>query len=185
MNKKLKALALFAIPHSFVMIFCNLMIFFGIVSLSINGFGVDTQGELYVAEGKEICIYQNGVQVRTIRLRSDTYAFTMESDDVLIVAYPSAVDRMDKTGNVLESWKDSSSVTYQQIQNNSKTVVTFGGDEYRKVSELGWTRIVKNGTEVVYKISVLSFVVKLLLYICIVSLFANGTWLVFHLHKNT
>ena len=185
MNKKMKALAFFAIPHGLVMIFCNLMILLGTVNLSINGFGVDSQGYLYVAEGTEICVYQNDVHVRTISLGSDTYAFAMGSDDVLLVAYPSAVDRMDKSGKVFESWEDPSSVTYQQIKNSSKTMVTSDGDEYRKVSELGWTRIVKNGTEVVYKISVLSFVVKLLLYVCTVSLFANGTWLVFHLHKNT
>ena len=181
----MKALAFFAIPHGLVMIFCNLMILLGTVNLSINGFGIDTQGYLYVAEGKKICIYQNDIQVRKISLRSDTYAFAMENDDVLLVAYPSIVYRMDKTGYVIEEWEETAAQTHHQIQNNSKTIVTSNGDEYRKVSEMGWTRIVKNGTEVVYKISVLSFVVKLLLYACTVSLFVNGTWLVFRLHKNT
>lgn len=125
-----------------------------------------------------IRIYQDGVQVDVLDMTTDTYVFTINSSNELIVAYPSAVYRMDLAGNVLEKQDDSVSGTYQQIRNGSKTVTTASGDEYRKVSEFGWSRIIKNGTTEVYRLSILSFVVKLLLALCGVSLFVNGAWFV-------
>lgn len=179
MKKQLKKLAAFAIPHSIVMIFCLIMIFSGLASPFINGFSLDNEGKLYVGEGRIIRVYQDGIQVDALDMTVDTYVFTINSANELIVAYPSTVYRMDLAGNVLEKRDDPIAETYQQIRNGSKTVITTSGDEYRKVSEFGWSRIIKNGTEEVYRLSVLSFVVKLLLVLCGVSLIVNGAYFVY------
>ena len=183
MKDQLKNLAVFAIPHSIVMIFCLIMVFSGLASPFINSFAVDNAGLLYVGEGKMIRIYHNGVQVDALDMTTDTYVFTINSSNELIVAYPSTVYRMDRAGNVLEKQDDPISETYQQIRNAGKTVTTVSGDEYRKISEFGWSRIIKNGTDEVYRLSVLSFVVKLLLVLCGASLFINGAWLIHRCRK--
>ena len=174
MKQYMKQLALFALPHALIMIFCLLMIFHGFAAPFINGFAFDAQENLYVGEGKTLRIFQDGVHVGKIDMKSDTYAFTINSTNELIVAYPSTVYRMDTTGNILEMWEDPVAETYQKIRNRGAIVTLPNGNEYRKISEFGWTRIMKNGTEEVYRLSILSFVVKLLLFLCAVSLFFNG-----------
>lgn len=183
MKNQLKNLAAFAIPHSIIMIFCLIMIFLGLASPFINGFALDNEGKLYVGEGRMIRIYQTGIQIDALDMTTDTYVFTINSANELVVAYPSTVYRMDLAGNVLEKRDDPVSETYQQIRKDSKSVTTVSGDEYRKISEFGWSRIIKNGTEEVYRLSVLSFIVKLLLALCGVSLFVNGVWFV-HRYRN-
>ena len=177
-QRQLKALAMFAIPHSVIIIFCLIMIFTGLASPFINSFALDKDGRLYVGEGKTLRVFQDGAQVYRIAMPTNTYAFEINSANELIVAYPSTVYRMDLEGNVLEKQDDPVSETLQKIEKSGKKVTTASGDEYRKVSEFGWTRIIKNGTEEVYRLSILSFAVKMLLVLCGVSLFVNGIWLI-------
>ena len=183
MNKYMKQLALFSVFHSCVILFCLLMIFLGLASPFINGFAVDAQENLYIGEGKTIRIYHDRALVGKIILKGTTYAFVVDSTNELIVAYPAAVHRMDAKGNILEIWEDPVAETFQKFRNAGKLATTPVGDEYRMIGKLGWTRIVKNGTTEVYRISGLSFVVKLLLLTCSVSLFFNGLWLIYRIRK--
>lgn len=178
MKKHMKQLALFAIPHSLVMIFCLIMIFTGLASPFINGFAIDNEGKLYVGEGKTVHIFYQGLKVGKISMKSDAYSFVINSANELIVATPSTVYRMNTTGNILEKWEDPVSEAYQKMRNSGTVVTTHNGDEYRKISEFGWPRIIKNGTEEVYRLSNLSFIVKILLILCSISLFVNGAWLI-------
>lgn len=175
---QLKALAVFAIPHSLVLIFCLIMIFTGLASPFINSFAFDEEGKLYVGEGRTIRVFQDGIQVDVLDMTSDSYVFTINSDNELIVAYPSTVFCMDLAGNVLGEQEDPFAEMYQKINRDGGLVTTNAGDEYRKISEFGWSRIIKNGTEEVYRLSILSFIVKLLIALCGVSLFVNGAWLI-------
>ena len=122
-------------------------------------------------------------QVDKIGLKKATYAVSVNNNDELIIAYPSSVHRMDTKGNILDKQEDSNAETYQKLNNQSKIVTASSGDKYQKISEFGWTRIIKNGTEEVYRISTLSFIVKLLLYAVSASLFVNGAWLVYHIRN--
>lgn len=175
---QLKALAMFAIPHAFVMIFCLIMILSGLASPFISSFAIDNEEKLYVGEGRMLRVFHNGVQVDILDMSNDPYVFTINSNNELIVAYPSVVYRMDLAGNVLEKKEDPIAETYQIINKGRSVVTTDSGDEYRKVSEFGWSRIIKNGVTEVYRLSALSFMVKLLLALCSASLLINGAWLI-------
>ena len=183
MRKQMKYLAAFVLPHACIINVCLFMIFFNIATPFISGFGVDSSGRLYVGENKTINIYQNGKKEEWIELKSSNYEFTVDLDDTIILAYPTTVHLMDTSGNVLESKEDPSAQTYSRIQNSGRTVVTANGDRYKKVGELGWTRIVKNGSEVVYRISIFSFVVKCLLQISAASMLINGMWVIHRIHE--
>ena len=67
---------------------------------------------------------------------------------------------------------------YNKIQYNKRKFYSHNGDEYKLVGELGRTRIVKNGGETVFKISLLSFFVKILIAVCAVALFIFPLWAV-------
>lgn len=181
MEKRMMHLALFVLPHALVIIFCLLVIFLGFAYPFINSYALDAQENLYVGEGKTIYIFHQGSPAGKIVMKTDAYVFTVNDADELIVATPSMVYRMDTAGNILEKWEDPVSEEYQKIRNSGVTIITSNGDEYQKVSKFGWSRIIKNGTETVYQLSVLSFVVKLLLFLCFVSLFVNGLWMVYRL----
>ena len=183
MRKKLWKLALFAIPHAMILIICLILVFSGAASPFLNGFDVDSQGRLYVGEGKMLRIYQNGVQTDAIELESDSYRLAVDDNGNLIIAYPSVVYHMDKKGNVLEAKDDPLAKTFQALQYTDQITDETTQDEYKLVNKLGRTRIVKNDCEVVYKISLLSFAVKILLAVCGISLFGNGILFVRHMRK--
>ena len=176
-------LALFALPHAVVMWFCLIMIISGAAYPFINGIAVDTQGNLYVAEGSSIRIYQNKEQIGQLNLSGSDFLFTLDENDQLIVAYSSTVVRMDTEGNELESWEDPAAETYLKLQYISRSATAPNGDKYRVVCNLGWSRVLKNGTEEVYRLQVISFIVKVLFTVCSLSLLINGVWFIHRMHK--
>ena len=184
MRNKMIHLAIFANAHAIVGIFCLIMVLFGYATPFLDSFAVDSQENLYVGEGKTIGVYQNGIRQRTIQLKSTTCVFAIDANDELIVASSSVVTRMLTTGEVIDTKEDPQAETYQKIINENRIVRSANGDEYKKVSTLGWTRIIKNGSEEVYRISILSFAVKLLLYIVALSLCCNGIWFIRRFRSN-
>ena len=183
MSKQMKAIAAFAIPHACIIFLCLIMILLNVVSPFIAGFGVDSIGRLYVGENDSIKIYQDGQRVGVIALRSSNYAFTVDSNDRILVAYPSSVYLMDISGNKQKIMEDDNAQIYSQFKSDRSTIISANGDRYKCVGKFGWTRIVRNSSEVVYKISVFSFAIKCLMLICTISMFVNGVWVVHQVRK--
>jgi len=183
MDKRIKRLIVFTIPHVLIMGLCLLMILTGLATPFISTFALDMQGNLYVGEGKMLRIYHNGVLLREIEMEDYDYAFTINSNNELVVSYTSTVCRMDTSGKILDEWEDHNAKTYQELRRTGTNLTMPNGDKYRKVSELGWTRILRNGTEEIYRLSVFSFIIKLLMSLCFVSLFVNIPWLIYRDYK--
>ena len=183
MSKQMKYVALFAIPHACIILFFLIVFFSNLATPFIPGFAADSKGRLYIGENARIAIYLDGQLVDSIEPRSRTYTFTVDTDDHILVAYPSSFDLMDAQGNVLSSTEDAHSTMYSQLQSTSRTFSSINGDRYKKVGALGWTRIVKNDSEVVYRISAFSFIMKCLISLCALSMFINGTRIVYRGRK--
>ena len=183
MNKQMKYLAAFVIPHACIINFFLLTIFLNLAAPFVSGYGVDSVGRIYVGENKTINIYHDGENVGSMELKSSNYEFTVGLDDTIIVAYPSIVYRMDVSGNILEIVKDTNAHTYRQIQSNGREICTANGDRYKLVGEFGWTRIIKNDSEVVYRISDFSFAIKCLMIVCAISMYINGILLLARIDK--
>lgn len=182
MSKRMRLLAVFAISHSCIALFILLLLASDCITLFIPNFGVDANDRLYIGENKSIRIFQSGVEIGNIRLNSTNYAFAV-TEDIILLAYPSRTQILDIEGNVLNETKDPNAETYAQIRSTGRTVVSPNGDKYQKRASLGWTQIVKNDSEVVYKISMLSFVAKILMWLVTLSLFINGVWLIRNIHR--
>ena len=186
MNKIMKWLAIFAMPHAFVVISFLIMLFTGAVSPSISSFAVDSLDNLYVGANREIQIFRDGVMIDSISHKASlNYAFTITEDNTILFATPSRTYQMDLTGEILETKEDLSASTYARLERNKRTFISQSGDSYRMIGILGRTRIVKNDEEVVYAISWLSYIMKILVSICVVSLFLNTPLLVFHIRNDS
>lgn len=177
MGKEYKYLALFVIPYFWIVMTCLMLIFTGVATPFISGFAVDRSDRLYVGTQNEIRVYDNGSLVNTISPKtSSSYAFTINKHERIVLAATTTVYMMDLEGNVLDTRDDPGGDMYNQIQYRKRKFSSHSGDEYKLVGALGWTRIIKNGEETVYRISLLSFAVKILLAVCGGGLFTFTLW---------
>ena len=183
MSKQMKHIAAFVIPHACIILFCMIMMLLNLATPFVSDYAIDTDGQVYVGEMRSIKILQNSEIIGAIRTKSSTYAFTVDSNDNIVIAYPSVFYLLDRYGNVLERTEDFNSTMYSQLQQNDNRFFTVNGDRYEMTNVLGWTQIVKNESENVYSISVLSFCVKYLIQICSISMFVNGIWVVHHVRR--
>ena len=180
---EMKHIALFAIPHALVIWFCLIMIFTKLATPFISNFAVDSAGRVYVCENEGIRIYNDRVKIGSISVLGDTYAVQIDEHNRIGVVYTSRIEWMDSSGNIREITEDPYANTYSQL-NSMKKLVTPDGDKYRMFGKHLWTIIVKNNSEIVYQQNVLSFVVKMLLQLCIISMFINGIWMIIHVKKS-
>ena len=136
MDKTLKRIAALALPTACIVFFCLIMILSEQVTLSISGFAVDSTGRLYVGENGQITVFHEGKAVSSISPRDSSYAFTIDSEDTIMLATPSRVYLMDTSGNILEETEDPSASMYSKLHWSGRTFSAANGDRYKK-SERG------------------------------------------------
>ena len=148
-----------------VMISCLGLILVG-TAISIPCFAVDSQGRVYVGSQDNIEVYNNGFLERTIKPKTSRgYMFTVLENDTILLSTSTVVYAMDLSGTVTDSWEDKGADTYNKIQYGKKRYLSSSGDVYELEQILGRTRIIKNGKDVVYSISLKAYIVKLLLIV--------------------
>ncbi len=180
---EMKYIAMFAIPHACIIFFSLVMILSKLAIPYISSFDVDSKGRVYVGENEGVCIYQDRDKIGSIAIQGETYFVDVDESDNICVVYPSRVDWMDSCGNIVKTIDDPNANTYAKLSGEEKTIVAVNGDTYKIIGQYGWTRIVKNNSEIVYCQSVLSFAVKMLIQICTVSMFVSGIWVVYRVRK--
>lgn len=177
MRKEYIYLAGFSTLIACIIFSCLVLIFTGVATPFISSFAVDGANRLYVGTQDKIQVYADNSLIDTINPKtSRSYVFTINDDEKIILSTSTKIYTMDLEGNVLDTQTDLGAHMYNKIQYNKRGFLSQSGDEYRLVSELGWTRIVKNGRETVFKISLLSFFVKILIAVCAVALFIFPLW---------
>ena len=130
---------------------CVVLVFFDLVPLTFNGFGVDSIGRLYVGRGHHIEVWENGEQINTIRKgTSRGHKITVQEDDTILLASGNSVMIMDLDGTTtLEKWEEDHEETYDKLSNRRAfTAVT--GEQYRVGRLYGRLTIVQSET-VIYQ----------------------------------
>lgn len=177
-GSRIKAYFLIVMPWVAILFVCVFLIITNTVTLSIASYAVDHDDNLYVGTTGKIDVYEGDKQIAQLSaLTSKSYVFTIKNGTIQL-ADSVNVYTMDLSGNVIDERKDPGSETFYQIQRNSKSFVSSNGDRYCIQNRLGRTRIVKNDSETVYQISVLSVVVKILLALCGFALVVSLIWVV-------
>lgn len=147
---------------------CVFLIVLGKVNLGIPAFAVDSSDLLYVGTQRQIEVYEGTKLVHTISPHtSRTYVFTILEDDTILLSTSTKAYSMDLSGEILDSWEDNGTDVYNKLRSKRMQFVSGQGDQYKIKGLLGWTRIVKNNQEVVYKLPVFSFVIKMLFFVTI------------------
>ena len=146
-----------------VMAVCIFLIISGTVSLFLNGYGIDSSGNVYLGKDTKIEKYYNGAYVGTINPRTSRgYAFTVQSDDTLLLSTASTVYIMDLDGNILSQTDDVGTKIYNKLQSEKKEFFASDGSRYIQYSSFGRTIIAHEEGDIVYKMPLLDYVVKLL-----------------------
>ncbi len=182
-RQEMKYIALYAIPHACIILFCLIMIFTENATPYLSSFSADSEGRVYVVENGGVGIYHERVKIGGIDIKGGNYLVSVDKNDSIYIVYTSRVDWIDLSGNVLNSVADPYSRSYSKLSSAGNKYDSPEGDTYQKIGELGWTMIVKNHEEIVYCQSVLSFVVKLLIQLCAVSMVVSVIRVIQHICK--
>lgn len=152
-----------------VVLFIVLMINLGFVTLGVKSFAVDSLGRMYIGKSSKIEVYEKNQLVNSFSAQtSRSFVFTILENDEILLSTGTIAYLMDIDGNVIDSWGDTTAKVYNNIQFKKNEFISSNGDVYRIKSKLGWTKIVKNNGEVVYKITLFSFIVKIVFVITVV-----------------
>lgn len=162
------------------MVFCSLLIPTAEgVGFDMDQFAVDQAGRVYVhtSSSREISVYQNGAflydygQIGDMAEHMDSRArFIITEDDEFWMVARGIVYAMDLEGNLLRNAPQATHTA--EIDGHDGVYRDSQGNVYEmKGAFLGRTRIVKNGTEVVYAISGLAFACKLMRIFSVVAIF--------------
>ncbi len=173
MNKKItQRLLLFCVIVGSVVLTCLFLLISGTANPSISSFAVDSHDRLYVGKQSKIDVYKNGLYQYSINPRtSRAYVFTINENDNIILSTASKIYVLSLEGDEISSSEDPGANMYNQIQYQKSKFISQNADVYKLVGVLGWTRIIKNETTVVYQIDILSFTVKVLLIVSFLTLF--------------
>ena len=178
-DKKLFICFILFIVLCIIAVLSFLGLFFGSEDPYLQHFGVDSSERLYILNKTDISVYEDGVLHNTIDLHASLNeiqnkvnlkapSFKITSDDYIVVATGEYLCTLDLQGNLLNYGKDANNT---QVKLSMIEQVTIpNGDQYCRENTLGRTAIVKNGSEVVYQITVSSLLVKLGLYLSAIML---------------
>lgn len=115
------------------------------------GFGIDSNGKLYVGEEKQIAIYSNGQLEKLIPIpQNRSYFFTVQGDDTILLATATYAFVLDLNGNLLNSEPDPNGSLYFDLQ-SIQEVKASNGNRYYHRKLLGRRIIERNDGEIIYK----------------------------------
>nr|WP_162990892.1 hypothetical protein [Maliibacterium massiliense] len=149
-----------------------------------SGFAIDSLGNLYV--GNKICIdvYDDGLLIRKIYPQANrSYAFTINKDDTICLSTGSNVYMMDLCGNMLDATYHADRVTRLQLEAQKKTFRDVKGNTYFMRTIWGRTQIVRNDTEIIYKMPLLDCIIRWISTLAWISLFVCVPIIVIKLRK--
>lgn len=182
----MKSMVFFIIPWAFTMLICIVLILGNFVTLSINGFAVDSRDRLYDGVPEEIRVYEADALVDCLPAHtSRSYVFTIVENDTILLSTSAKIYTMDLSGNVLSESDDPDADTYNQMQYHKKNFVSSNGDCYKLQNPFGRTKIMKNGTDTVFQISILSVIVRILITICCLASIPFAGWIIVKVSKRT
>ena len=171
-----------------VLAFCLVLMNTGRVSITYSGFGVDSAGVLYVGKEGVIEKYDGNKMIGEISPQTSRgYAFTVKEDDTILLSTADMVYKLDLSGKVLDEWEDEGTSTFNDLQFIRKFIAK-DGRQYAMKLHFGRT-IICSGKDVIYKMPMLDYIVRILWYSCFVGAFVLAIalfiqWLKDHNNKS-
>lgn len=160
-----------------IMAICLILIISGSVSVFYSGFAVDSSGIIYIGKDSKIEKYYNGKVIGVLNPKTSRgYAFTIQNDDTILLSTASYVYVLDLDGNQLDKWEDIDTKTFDKLQ-YMREYIAKDGHKYKMKSQFGRTFIYK-GDEIVYRMPLPDYLVKISFFLSFLSLFATAPVLI-------
>lgn len=159
---------------SFNVLILNLAIFLsalGYAHFYFNGFSVDSKNCLYIGKDSIIEVYKNNSLLKTINPpTSRSYVFSIQNDDTIILSTSSVVYIMDLDGNIINSYEDTYTKTYNSLKKKTNKFTTKDGEQYSIKHRFSRLEIVNSNNTIVYQMPLLDFVVRIVFVVSFLSL---------------
>ena len=122
----------------------------------IHGFDVDSEGRVYVGRAHQIEIYQGKELVDVISVPDfRNWSFKLSESGRFCVSDISTVYEIDESGQIISECEDVQSRAYKEMY--KRKTVNLGEIQIHKAAPFGWTRIVNNDGDCLYKIPALNY----------------------------
>lgn len=161
-NMKKFLFVIWFVTASLCMLFSLSLEMMGYVSLSFNGFAVDSSNYLYVGKNDKIEVYDQNTLIRTIDPKtSRAYSFTIQ-DDTILLSTSVTVYEMDLDGNVLNDYEDTYTKVYNKLERNKYRFTAQDGTEYSVKHRFSRMQIVQNEDNCIYQMPLFDFVIGII-----------------------
>ena len=137
----------------------------GNVCFHVEDFAVDSFGRVYISRTYKIDVYDDGEwshSIPTPAMAKLRY-FTIDSEDTFLLRLSGDIYKMDLQGNVISIDQNASERELEKLGEDNIFFVSASGDRYKLLNTLGYYRISKNDTEIVYSMPVFDYIVLLTL----------------------
>lgn len=158
--KSWKPLIIFLCVVFPIIAFCFFMIISGQATISIKGFAVDPDNNLYIGKEHNIDVYKNNQIINSIPINYTDYAFTIKDEPEILLSANNYTHHLDLQGNEISKEKDTQ--TYSKLC-RINNYVTENGDSFKKTNLFGYTRIIRNNNETVYSMPLFEYVILIFL----------------------
>ncbi len=182
--KAKRLLVLFTLIVCPIAAVCLVLIISGYVAIFYSGFAIDSSGVLYIGKDTKIEKYADGKLIGTIDPKTSRgYAFTIQNDDTILLSTASIVYTLDLNGNVINEEEDSGTRIFNKLQYGKNRFTTSDGNTYHIKSWFGRTVIISDEGILIYKMSVVDYIVKIVFFSTIFSAFIFIPIIVFKSRK--
>lgn len=149
---------------------CLVLIFTQKVTISYNGFAIDSNNVLYLGKNSVIEKYSNGILVGQLDSKTSRgYAFTIQKNDTILISTASTVYTLDLDGNTIKEEPDKNTKIFNELNLKRNKFVTNDGAVYLMKSNYGRTTIIKNGIEEVFVMPIFDYAIKITYFLSFIS----------------
>lgn len=122
----------------------------------INGFDIDSEGRLYIGRSHQIEVYKGNKLVNTIPIPNfRNWSFKISNQGHFYISDISTVYEIDESGQIVSEYEDVQSCAYKEMY--KRKYIDAGDAQIRKTAPFGWTRIVNEDGDCLYKIPALNY----------------------------
>ena len=127
-----------------------------------HGFGVDSEGNVYIAKQAEIqCYYENNL-ISTFCIQGyKAFSITIQPDNTLLAVLPDQSHTYDLRGKLLSVSEESDTILYNKLLYRT-SVQSSNGSEYSCSRILGYTRISNHNGVILYQTPISEYVMLIL-----------------------
>ena len=157
----------------------------GIYTHQYSGFGIDTNGILYVGTDSGIKKYHNSEVIGEIyQQTSRGYSFTVQSDDTILLSTGYEFITMNSNGTVLiRTDVDGNTRLESEIRKSNRVFYNVNGSAYSVKHPLLRTTVYDESGKIVFQMPLLDYCFRILMIVFAIGFLIFGFWFIIRVNK--